>query len=363
MPDANEVKFLALLVHRGLVNAADAQRAFEHGDPAQFLISAGIVSEAQWAQWEETDAGARPVLTRYELGEMLGEGGQARVFLATDRQSGDTVALKILRPEFSHQKKTVEQFVAESKLLMELDCEHIVRGYRLAREGESFFCAMEVIEGECLQDRLGDGANPLDEKSALEVVVQVADALAYLHARGLVHRDVKPGNILLAEDGRAVLIDLGFATGGDADDGESTAGTVHYISPEQARGQGQLDARADIYSLGATLYHLVTGSLPFSGEDNHEVMAKQVLESLSGERIRDLGLSPQVQYFIEKMMAKEKEIRFQDPGELTSEIRAYLQQNARDSEPEKEPGNFRRARAGRSARPTRGASSRRRRRR
>jgi serine/threonine-protein kinase len=111
---------------------------------------------------------------------------------------------------------------------------------------------------------------------------------------------------------------------------------VHYISPEQARGTADLDVRADIYSLGATLYHLVTGSLPFEGTTHDEVMAKQVLEALSGEAIRSLKLSPQVHYFIEKMMAKEKEIRFQDPAQLVAEIERYLQRIEREQAAEKD---------------------------
>ena len=260
---------------------------------------------------------------------MLGEGGQACVFRATDRQTGETVALKILKPEIAKDVTVANRFVAESKLLIELECDHIVRGRRVAKEGDVLFCAMELIEGDCLQDRLTrDGRS--DEREALGIVAQVARALEHMHGRGLVHRDVKPGNIMVGAEGRAVLIDLGFAVGGEIGDSDTTAGTVHYISPEQARGQSGLDVRADIYSLGATLYHLLTGALPFSGDDGQEVVAKQVLEALSGERIRDLALSAQVHYFIEKMMAKEKEIRFQNPRELIDEAESYLAQLDRE---------------------------------
>jgi serine/threonine protein kinase len=111
---------------------------------------------------------------------------------------------------------------------------------------------------------------------------------------------------------------------------------VHYIAPEQARGSGRLDVRADIYALGATLYHLVTGSLPFEGVTSEEVLAKQVLESLSGERIRALDLSPQLHYFLEKMMAKEPEMRFQDPLQLQRDIAAFLEQRRHQRELEEE---------------------------
>ena len=172
----------------------------------------------------------------------------------------------------------------------------------------------------------------LEEDHALRIITQIARALEHLHGRGLVHRDVKPGNVMLSRKGRAVLIDLGFAVESGQADSETTAGTVHYISPEQARGSGGLDVRADIYSLGATLYHLLTGSLPFSGDSSEDVLAKQVLESLSGERIREMNLSQQAHYFVERMMAKDKSIRFQNPRDLISEITAYLDQREREQE-------------------------------
>jgi serine/threonine-protein kinase len=332
MNDQETVKLLALLVHRGMLDAATAQRALESGDAGDFLVGSGAVDAATWSEWVSTRAGTRPVLTRYELREQIGEGGEARVFRAVDRVTGDLVALKVMRPERSESPVALRRFVAEAKLLIELEHENIVKGLRVAREGATVFFAMELVDGTCALDRLS-ASGPLGEDEALDVVRQVAHGLAHLHARGLVHRDVKPGNILLDGDGRAVLIDLGFAVGRD-DDGapaDSTAGTVHYISPEQARGEADLDVRADIYSLGATLYHLLTGSLPFSGNTSEEVMRKQVLESLSGERIRSMNLSPQVHYLIEKMMAKEKEIRFQDPAQLIGEIDAWLAQRAHEA--------------------------------
>lgn len=330
MSAEKHVKLFALLVHRGLVSADDARAALAAPDPERYVVEEGIASAEQWREWAATEGGTRPQLTRYELGELLGEGGQARVFRAVDRSDGAELALKVLRPEVAKDPRAVRRFVEESKLLMQLDNPHIVHGRRVAREGDVFFCAMDVIEGECLQDTLArDGR--LDEDTALRVVRQIADALQHLHERGFVHRDVKPGNIMLDSDGRAYLIDLGFAVGGDESGGDTTAGTVHYISPEQARGTGGLDVRADIYSLGATLYHLVTGSLPFAGRTSEEVLAKQVIESLSGERIRAMGLSQQVHYLIEKMMAKEKEIRFQDPQRMAEEIDAVLARREREA--------------------------------
>jgi serine/threonine-protein kinase len=332
-----ETKLLAVLVHRGLVSAADAQQALRAGSPGAWLVQHGRCTNAQWQQWVQSEGGTRPVLTRYDVGELLGEGGVGRVFRAVDRTDGRTVALKVLRPELAKQPLQVDRFVKEAKLLLELAHPHLVKGYRVAREGDTIFFAMEEVPGRCLQDLLAEQGR-LDEEQALEITMEVASALDALHARGLVHRDVKPGNILWSEERGAVLIDLGFAVAQHEQPGggETTAGTVHYIAPEQARGGAGIDVRADIYALGATLYHLTTGSLPFEGRTSEEVLAKQVLESLSGERIRALDLSPQLQYFLEKMMAKEREIRFQDPQQLQAEIAAFLQQRQHQREQEEQ---------------------------
>ena len=308
------------------------------GAPGPFLVEKGVCSEAQWQNWLRTEGGARPQLTRYELGELIGEGGVGRVFAAKDQTDGTEVALKILKPEFANDEVQTERFVQEARLLMSLDHDHLVKGLRIAKEGSTIFFAMERLPGRCLQDVIADddfdNGGRIDEELALQVVVDVAGALLALHEKGLVHRDVKPGNVIWSEQRGAVLIDLGFALQrGNADASETTAGTVHYIAPEQARGDGQLDVRADIYALGATLYHLTTGSLPFEGT-SEEVLAKQVLESLSGERIRDLELSPQLHYFLEKMMAKDPEMRFQGPAQLQQDVQAFLAQRKHQKETE-----------------------------
>ncbi|MBL8734066.1 MAG: serine/threonine protein kinase [Planctomycetes bacterium] len=349
-------KLLALLVHRGLLTVDDARAAMAAGDAARFLVQSGRCTAEQWQQWQRTEAGTRPVLSRYDVVGQLGEGAVGRVFAAIDKVDGRDVALKVLRPELARDAQQTERFVKEARLLMQLEHPQLVKGLRVAKEGETIFFVMERLPGECLQDILAREQR-LDEESALQIVVEVAGALDALHQQRLVHRDVKPGNVLWSEQRGAVLIDLGFAVAGGANTGgDTTAGTVHYIAPEQARGSDQLDVRADIYALGATLYHLTTGSLPFEGRTSEEVLRKQVLESLSGDRIRALRLSPHLHYFLEKMMAKDPAMRFQDPQQLQREIEAFLQQRRQQRELEEKqrdrPRLGDRPRAGERRRPS-----------
>ncbi|MFB3067069.1 MAG: serine/threonine protein kinase, partial [Planctomycetota bacterium] len=139
--------------------------------------------------------------------------------------------------------------------------------------------------------------------------------------------DIKPGNILIDDAWSAKLIDLGFCmmVGITEETEGTTVGTVGYISPEQARGGSNLDIRSDIYSLGVSLYHMVVGETPFSGETDLEVMGKQIMQALKSDRLKALNISPTVHFIIEKMMAKDREMRFQHPDEIVKEISAYLE--------------------------------------
>ncbi len=322
--DARTAETLALLVHKGFVSADDARRALgerraDEGLP-ETLARLHMLDLAEAQRLFANRVGEDPQLTRYEVVRRLGEGGTALVFEGRDKKSGEPVALKILREDFARDSKRLERFVSEAKLLCELEHEGLVRGFRVAKDAGTIFLAMELLPRETLEDRLLAGQR-FSEKEALRAVRDVARALVYLRSKGLVHRDLKPGNMIRCDDGRVKLIDLGFATRiGAASGGTTTVGTIAYIAPEQARGEGELDTRADIYSLGATLYHLVVGEPPFAGEDQREVLEKQVFVELSSERIKALGLSPTLHYLIEKMMAKDKAIRFQDAADIVSEL-------------------------------------------
>ncbi len=252
----------------------------------------------------------------------LGVGGTATVFLADEVDKGRKAALKIIHPSLAKDERAVRRFQREAGLLISFDHPNLVRGYSQGTMGPLSYFLMEYLDGESVQEVL-DRQKHLSEPQALEIILETAKAIDHMNRRGIIHRDIKPGNIFLCREGTVKVLDLGFAqemNGTDQGEEETTSGTVQYMSPEQARGQRDLDVRADIYSLGATLYHMVMGELPFSGGDSLEVMAKQVMEALNSSEIKNRRLSKHMHYFIERMMSKDKDLRFSTPHELVEDI-------------------------------------------
>ncbi len=343
-----DVEFLAALVHRGQLAREEAERCLallrSGTSPLdEVLVEEGWFAPEEVARLRRTRGGALPEIPGYVLEERIGVGGTSEVFRAKEKAGGRAVALKILHPHLVPDLVARDRFVREARLLETLQHENIVKAFRVARARSAtprvaalagapptqdlYFISLELVPGPTALELL-ESRGPLPEEDALFLVLQVARALEYLRSKGVVHRDVKPGNVLVAPGNRIKLIDLGFASRPGAPSGldrrTSTSGTASYLSPEQARGEDALDARSDIYSLGVTLYHLVVGSLPFTGANDEEVVRKQVQESLRSSALKGRRISPHVHYFIEKMMAKEKEIRYQSPSALLADIEAQI---------------------------------------
>jgi eukaryotic-like serine/threonine-protein kinase len=329
MADEADVPFLALLVHRGHLERSQAEELLPELKLGRALDRL-LVDRVGWtvervARLRRTRAGEIPEIPNYEIQGKLGTGGTADVFRALEKRTGRVLALKVLKEECTRNKATLQAFVTEARLLEKLKHPGLVECYGVARTGETYFSKLECIEGSTLLEML-DLGQPFSEDAALRAVLAAAEVLAYLAGQEVIHRDVKPGNLMLAHDGRIKLIDLGFAGTPDAvrNRQDQAVGTVAYLSPEQAKGGAAADPRSDVYSLGVTLFHLVVGRLPFESSDDQEILRMQVMQSLSSPELKSRGLSPHLHYFIEKMMAKEADLRYQSWDELLADIRAQI---------------------------------------
>ena len=258
----------------------------------------------------------------YQILQELGAGGMGKVYRARDLTLERVVALKTLAPSLSKDQAFVQRFLKEARAVARLNHPNIVQIYDFGCIDGIYYLAMEFVEGRSLGYRLRTGR--FSEADALHLIRQVCRALSVAHAEGIVHRDIKPDNLMLTSRGDLKLEDLGIAKRVDEDQsitqtGQSI-GTPHYISPEQIRGQKDIDARADIYSLGATLYHLVTGHTPYKGSSGALVMSMHLVEPLPDPRQYEPGLSEGLCRVIRKMMAKDRKERYPDIAVLEVDL-------------------------------------------
>jgi serine/threonine protein kinase len=260
----------------------------------------------------------------YVLEEWLGEGTMGAVFRAKQVSLDRTVAVKVLTPHLAKNDRYLKRFQREARAVAKLNHPNVVSGIDVGESRGCRFFVMEYVEGPTLLQLLEKGGR-LDAMSASRIILQVARALDHAHKAGLVHRDVKPANIIVtSKGGIAKLCDLGLAkevTEGGADTGEGRAmGTPFYISPEQARGEPNIDIRSDIYSLGATYYHAVCGRPPFLGPTPAVIMAKHLTEPIVP--VRDLipAVPQGVAVVIETALNKSRAERYQTPEEMADEL-------------------------------------------
>lgn len=247
--------------------------------------------------------GSRILAGRYELLDKIGEGGMAVVFKARDRLLSRFVAIKILRPEYTKDRMFIESFRRESQIAAGLVHPNIVNVYDVGKEGNIYYIVMELIEGRPLSDIIRE-EGPLDPRRAAGIAEQVASALSMAHKHQLIHRDVKPHNIMITTDGVAKITDFGIAkavTGGTmvGEQQEAVMGSVHYFSPEQARG-AYVDEKSDIYSLGIVLYEMLTGKVPFDGDTAVTVAVKHMNE----EMVPPTELNPDIPLDLEEIVLK-----------------------------------------------------------
>jgi len=256
----------------------------------------------------------------YELLETIGRGGMHTVFKARQISMDRTIALKVLSPKLSSQKQYVERLFKEARAVAMLSHENIIRGYDVGEASGYYYFASEYVDGESVSARL-TRLGKIREADALAIIEQIGLALSYIHTTvNMIHGDIKPANVILTQKGVAKLADLGLARIiGEA--GVTEAGTPHYISPEQARGTVDVDIRSDIYSLGATLFHMVTGVPPYAGNTANGIIAKHLTAPIPSPQILTPELSPGTCTLITTMLAKDRNERYQTPDELLQDIR------------------------------------------
>jgi beta-lactam-binding protein with PASTA domain/tRNA A-37 threonylcarbamoyl transferase component Bud32 len=258
---------------------------------------------------------------RYEIEREVARGGMAEVYLARDQLLNRPVALKCLFPEYAREPSFVERFRREAQAAANLNHPNIVAIYDWGQESGTYFIVMEYVEGRSLRDLLRAEA-PLDPNQTAEIGAEIASALAFAHRSGVVHRDVKPGNVLLTRAGNVKVTDFGIARAGASDaltQTGSVMGTATYFSPEQAQGE-PVDGRSDVYSLGVVLYEMVTGVAPFSGDSPVSVAYKHVREEPTAPAQRNPDVPTDLEHIILTAMAKDPDLRYQTADDLRADL-------------------------------------------
>ena len=265
------------------------------------------------------------IAERYEVEELVGHGGMSSVYKAHDSLLERNVALKILHEQYNADEDFVERFKREARAVAQLQHPNIVTVIDRGEEDDRQFIVFEYIDGENLKERVVRKGR-LDVREALEIAVEVARGLAFAHSQGLVHRDVKPQNVLLNGDGRAKVTDFGIARSLDVDGMTQTGtvlGTSNYIAPEQASGQ-RVDTQSDVYALGVVLYEMLAGEVPFPGESFVVVAMKHVHEPPPNLLDVRREVPIRVAAAVDRALEKDPEQRFGSMDAFASELEACL---------------------------------------
>jgi eukaryotic-like serine/threonine-protein kinase len=264
------------------------------------------------------------LLDRYEVGRLLGAGGMAEVFEGRDRLLARRVAIKVLQSQFARDPSFLIRFKREAQAAASLSHPNIVGVYDTGSEDGTHFIVMEYVDGRTLKDVIR-AEGPLYPQRAAEICADVCSALSAAHARGLIHRDIKPGNVMLTPDGKVKVMDFGIARATTSETITQTAavvGTAQYISPEQAQGQ-TVDYRSDLYSVGCCLYEMLTGTVPFTGATPVAIAYRHVREDPTPPRMLNRDVPAPLEAVCLKAMAKLPDNRYQTAAELHDDLERF----------------------------------------
>ena len=262
---------------------------------------------------------------RYEIGDIIGAGGMAIVYKAKDTLLNRTVAIKVLREQYVSDEGFIRRFRREAQSAASLSHPNIVSIYDVGKDGNEEYIVMEYVKGQTLKEIIREEA-PFPAEKAIYIVRQIAEALAHAHANHIIHRDIKPQNILVTNDGRIKVTDFGIARAASAATLTNTGdivGSVHYLSPEQAKG-AQTNEQSDIYSLGIILYELLTGKVPFDGDTPISVALKHIQEQPELPSKIVPSIPAELDAVVMKALAKSLEDRYQSATELLSDLERVL---------------------------------------
>jgi len=276
----------------------------------------------------ETDNLVGQTFGQYEIGRQLGQGGMATVYLARQKSIGRTVAIKVMPRYFLHEPSFLQRFEREVKVIAELQHPRVLPVYDYGQMNDRPFIVMAYMPGGTLADRIKQGPLPLDE--VVRLVNQIAEGLDHAHNKGVIHRDFKPSNVLLDENGNAYLSDFGIAKITESTvqlTGSGIVGTPAYMAPEMA-DRGVVTPAVDVYALGVTLYQMLTGRFPYQGETPLRVMMAHATEPVPDVRLIRPDLPEAVAEVVKRAMAKNPDDRYASAGELAEALRNAVQQPA-----------------------------------
>src|SRR6516164_5665665 len=268
----------------------------------------------------------------YSILAKIGQGGMGTVYKAIQTSVNRTVAIKIMSAQATSEPTYVARFLKEAEAAGHLNHKNLISAIDAGAAGGYYYFVMEYVTGKSCRD-LVNANGPLDEKSALRVALQMADVLDHIHQHKMVHRDIKPENILLTSDLTVKLCDLGLAKSTMATDQSLTqegltVGTPYFMSPEQIRGEKDVDIRADLYSLGATLYFLVSQRHPFEGKSAADTMSMHLKQAVPDVRKFAPKTSEDFAHVLHKLMAKNRAERYQTPVDLAEDLKTVEEGNA-----------------------------------